>query len=199
MWNMTGKKIRRSSRSPHPEVQTAAAHELSIVGEILANPRLAAELSAAKAISDAHYVLETACSHSEFNQHQMAGVLGVTDGRVSQILNDSEADLKVSTLARYLSVCGFGLALHAVPVNGDWRTVITSDVPTRRVARFHIDASSPSFKGAYRSTWTAWKSGSESLERPMKDVGVFIHIAPEDIVDAEIVESEDGWRNIAVG
>ena len=80
--------------------------------------RVAPELEAAAVIDDAHHLLRIAYKNAEtnhgINQELIAEYLGVTPGRVSQIIN-GEDDLRLSTLARYLRALGTYLGLSLYP------------------------------------------------------------------------------------
>ena len=57
-----------------------------------------------------------AVARSDLRQADVATRLGVSRGRVSQVLAEA-GDPSVSTLARYLRVLGYQLKLEAVPID----------------------------------------------------------------------------------
>jgi hypothetical protein len=74
------------------------------------------ESAAFRARWDAFELVHKAASaRKDLRQTDVAARLGVTKGRVSQVLA-GPGDPSVSTLARYLRVCGYELKLEAVPV-----------------------------------------------------------------------------------
>lgn len=70
------------------------------------------ERSAAHAENDALMILNQAFHQNPRSQKEIAQALGVTEGRVSQVLNGN-GNLRISTVARYLSAMGFVLRIEA--------------------------------------------------------------------------------------
>jgi transcriptional regulator with XRE-family HTH domain len=60
-------------------------------------------------------LLHSAKIRSGHSSKQIADQLGITEGRVSQILNGS-GNLHVATVARFLAACGFELSVKTVPL-----------------------------------------------------------------------------------
>ncbi|SDG88252.1 MULTISPECIES: helix-turn-helix domain-containing protein [Microbacterium] len=94
---------------------TAIDRKRTVLDVENATPASAQELSAARAEIRAEILLGEAFRVSGKSQRQLADDLGVTEGRVSQILSGG-ASLKVSTLARYLRALGFQLEVAAEPL-----------------------------------------------------------------------------------
>lgn len=84
------------------------------------------EMSAARAEVRVSNLLRKAFRLTRKSQRQLAEKLGVTEGRVSQVLN-SDGNLRITTIARYLRVMGYELQLEAVPAE--------EGVPDLRVVR----------------------------------------------------------------
>ncbi|MFZ1382625.1 MAG: helix-turn-helix transcriptional regulator [Scrofimicrobium sp.] len=83
------------------------------VGEVLADSKAGPrERSAARATIRAVSLLQEALSASGRTQHELAKELGVSDGRVSQVLK-GDGNIYVTTLARYLRAMGYELDLAA--------------------------------------------------------------------------------------
>lgn len=72
------------------------------------------EDAAASAQNEVAILLDEAASASGMSQQEVADFLGVTAGRVSQVMN-SEGNLQVTTLARYLAAMGFMIRIEADP------------------------------------------------------------------------------------
>lgn len=72
------------------------------------------EFSAARALQRSHGLIHEALRASEMSQRELAEALEVTEGRVSQVLS-GEADVLVTTVARYLAATGYMLDLTAHP------------------------------------------------------------------------------------
>lgn len=72
-------------------------------------------LAAADLASQVMRLLHQALDASELDQKSLAEKLGVTQGRVSQVLN-SEGNMKIAAVARYLRALGYETKLTASPV-----------------------------------------------------------------------------------
>ena len=84
-------------------------------GEVMNDPlRGPIELAAAQATNRAGGLLHLALQASQLSQQELATRLGVSPGRVSQVLSGDQ-NLYLTTLARYLRAMGYGLGLEAHP------------------------------------------------------------------------------------
>lgn len=72
------------------------------------------EMAAARAEVRVGHLLKKAFRVTGISQKDLAKRLGVTEGRVSQILN-SDGNLRVSTAARYLRAMGYLMQIEAEP------------------------------------------------------------------------------------
>jgi len=83
-----------------------------MVEEMEADRTQAFELAAARGAVEASALLTRAFAESGLTQRELAEQLGVTEGRVSQVLG-AEVNPRVSTVARYLHAMGYRLRLAA--------------------------------------------------------------------------------------
>ena len=72
-------------------------------------------LAAADLAAQVIRILEQALDSSGFDQKALAEKLGVTQGRVSQVLH-GDGNLRVAAVARYLRALGYETHLSATPV-----------------------------------------------------------------------------------
>jgi len=86
--------------------------EMSIIEQEMNTPEGRRELAAARGIADAADLLLESFEASELTQDRLATLLGVTPGRVSQVLH-GDGNVKVATLARFLAAMGYELRLTA--------------------------------------------------------------------------------------
>ena len=73
-------------------------------------------LAAADLAAQVMRILEQALDVSGLDQKTLAGKLGVTQGRVSQVLN-GDGNLRIAAVARYLRALGYNTHLSATPVD----------------------------------------------------------------------------------
>ncbi|CAN1559336.1 Cro/C1-type helix-turn-helix domain [Mycobacteriaceae bacterium] len=73
-------------------------------------------LAAADLAAQVMRILEQALDASGIDQKTLAEKLGVTQGRVSQVLN-GDGNLRVAAVARYLRALGYETHLSATPVD----------------------------------------------------------------------------------
>jgi predicted XRE-type DNA-binding protein len=73
-------------------------------------------LAAADLAAQVMRIIEQALDASGLDQKALAEKLGVTQGRVSQVLN-GDGNLRVAAVARYLRVLGYETHLSATPVD----------------------------------------------------------------------------------
>ena len=83
---------------------------VSMVDEMEHDPAGALELAAARSAVQGSALLSRTFAASGLTQKELAQKVGVTEGRVSQILNEP-VNLRLSTLGRYLQAMGFRLRL----------------------------------------------------------------------------------------
>lgn len=95
---MTGNEMQR-----HPLAELLAEHPDAV----------AREVAAGRAVNKVVGLLAEAIEASGSSQREIADALGVTAGRVSQVLS-GDGNLYISTLARYLSAMGYQLDLSAI-------------------------------------------------------------------------------------
>ncbi|MFF4155050.1 helix-turn-helix domain-containing protein [Streptomyces sp. NPDC001651] len=91
--------------------------EKSLIESYASFPRGAQELSAASLAQSVVSCLEQAKRVSGKSNKELSALLGVSEGAVSQVLN-SDGNIRISTLARYLRALGFEPRLSADPVGG---------------------------------------------------------------------------------
>jgi len=78
----------------------------------MSTPEGRRELAAAAGIADAADLLLECFEAAGLTQERLAQLLGLTPGRVSQVLH-GDGNVKVATLARFLSAMGWELQLRA--------------------------------------------------------------------------------------
>jgi transcriptional regulator with XRE-family HTH domain len=86
--------------------------EMSLIEREMSTPEGRRELAAAAGIADAADLLLECFEASGLTQERLAQLLGLTPGRVSQVLH-GDGNVKVATLARFLSAMGRELQLGA--------------------------------------------------------------------------------------
>lgn len=86
----------------------------TLVEQMDDEPQHNLELAAARAEVRVIHLLQRAFEGSELSQKDLAQRVGVTEGRVSQVLN-SEGNLRVTTIARYLRALGYRFEMNAEP------------------------------------------------------------------------------------
>lgn len=86
----------------------------TLVEQIDEEPQHNLELAAARSEIRVVHLLQRAFEGSELSQKDLAQRIGVTEGRVSQVLN-SEGNLRVTTIARYLRALGYRFEMNAEP------------------------------------------------------------------------------------
>ncbi len=94
--------------------QEAGQRPASLIEVEDADPLRNLELAAARAEVRVLHLLRTAFERSSLSQKELAEHVGVTEGRVSQVLN-SEGNLKITTIARFLRALGYKFELDATP------------------------------------------------------------------------------------
>ncbi|MCL2783406.1 MAG: helix-turn-helix domain-containing protein [Propionibacteriaceae bacterium] len=85
---------------------------LSMVQQAEADPVEALELAAATGAVEGSALLLRVFNQTGITQKELATRVGVSEGRVSQVLSGQE-NLRISTLARYLHAMGYRLHLSA--------------------------------------------------------------------------------------
>lgn len=102
---------RTPRRSP---AQKTPDTRVSMYDERAATPEGRASLAAAEAALKVQALIERAFSNSSLSSREIATVLGVSEGRVSQ-LRHGDGNVRVSTLARLMFAVGLELSLSAEP------------------------------------------------------------------------------------
>lgn len=93
--------------------------KLSLADRRRSTPEGRMGMAAARlAISTARMLNAAFSARSDIDQKALAGLVGVTEGRVSQVLH-GDGNVHVATLARYMSALGYELELVAKPVTTD--------------------------------------------------------------------------------
>jgi len=82
------------------------------------SPADALELAAARSAVEGSALLARAFAATGLSQKELAQRVGVTEGRVSQILGQS-VNLRLSTIGRYLRAMGYRLSLSAMDTDGN--------------------------------------------------------------------------------
>jgi DNA-binding phage protein len=88
------------------------AHRKSIVEEMEEDPRDSLELAAAGLAVDVTALLDRVLEASGMTARALAERLGITEGRVSQVLN-GDGNVYVSTLGRFIRAMGYRPVLAA--------------------------------------------------------------------------------------
>ncbi|MDG4667992.1 helix-turn-helix transcriptional regulator [Mycobacterium sp. 236(2023)] len=104
-------------------------HERTLIEEIEATDAGAQGLAAADLAGQANRVLQAALDASELDQKDLAAKLGVSPGRVSQVVN-SDGNLRIAAFARYLRALGYEATITARPVESG-----LPELQTRRAPR----------------------------------------------------------------
>ncbi|MCB9441224.1 MAG: helix-turn-helix transcriptional regulator [Mycolicibacterium sp.] len=104
--------------------------EKSFIEEIEATNAGAQGMAAADLAAQVARLLDAAFESSDLDQTALAEKLGVTQSRVSQVLN-SDGNLRIATIARWLRALGYEAAITATPVGGDVSRSEPEPRPTR--------------------------------------------------------------------
>lgn len=103
--------------------------EQGLIGAYAATDEGAQGMAAADLAAQVVRLLDAAIGASPLDQRSLAKKIGVTEGRVSQVLN-SDGNLRIAALARYMRALGYELELTAKPVD-EGLPAIPAKVPTR--------------------------------------------------------------------
>jgi predicted XRE-type DNA-binding protein len=103
-------------------------HDPTLVDDEEATDAGAQGLAAADLAAQVMRLLQQALDASQLDQKALSEKLGVTQGRVSQVLN-GDGNMKVAAVARYLRALGYEVQLAATPVAAGLPTL---PYPTRR-------------------------------------------------------------------
>jgi DNA-binding phage protein len=93
----------------------SSADEPSLIERVEAIPDGAREMAAARLAVNIEALLEKALHESGMSQSDLACALGVSEGRVSQILN-SDGNLRVATIGKVFRALGFQPRLELDPI-----------------------------------------------------------------------------------
>jgi transcriptional regulator with XRE-family HTH domain len=93
------------------------SHEKSLYAEEMSTPAGRRSLVAARAAAQVMNLLELAKAQSGMAQKDLAEALGVTEGRVSQVMT-GDGNVHVATMARFLDAMGVKLTLSATTNEG---------------------------------------------------------------------------------
>ncbi|SHT65179.1 Fis family transcriptional regulator [Mycobacteroides abscessus subsp. abscessus] len=88
----------------------------TLIDEEAATDSGAQGLAAADLAGQTMRLLHQALDASDLDQKALAEKLGVTQGRVSQVLN-GDGNVRIAALARYLRALGYETRLSAIPVD----------------------------------------------------------------------------------
>ncbi|MGA5220197.1 helix-turn-helix domain-containing protein [Streptomyces cinereoruber] len=100
----------------------------SVIEEYESFPRGAQELAAARLAQSAARALRDGLKASGKSAREVADLLGLTEGAVSQVLN-SDGNVRIATLARYLRAMGYRASVEISPASESSPPVPT---PVRR-------------------------------------------------------------------
>jgi transcriptional regulator with XRE-family HTH domain len=89
--------------------------EKSLVEKYESTPAGAQGLAAANLAGQVVRLIHAALDASGLEQKDLAEMIGVTEGRVSQVVN-SDGNLRIAALARYMRALGYELTISAKPV-----------------------------------------------------------------------------------
>lgn len=109
----------------------------TLIDEEQATDAGAQGLAAADLSGQVVRLLHQALDASDLDQKDLAAKLGVTQGRVSQVLN-GDGNMKVAAVARYLRALGYETQLTASPIIPGLPALPRE--PRRRAAREHQSA-----------------------------------------------------------
>ncbi len=104
-----------------------------LVDQYDADPAERLGMAAAHAAVEAVALMNRALASSGGTQRELAARLGVSEGRVSQVLN-GDGNVRVSTLARFLRAAGHQLRLEATPVDDPGLPLPVADTALDRLA-----------------------------------------------------------------
>lgn len=92
------------------------SNEKSLIDQYQSFPRGAQELSAARLAQSVARALDSSLSASGKTAREIAKLLGVTEGAVSQVLN-AEGNVRIATLGRYLRAMGYQARIEVTPID----------------------------------------------------------------------------------
>ena len=92
--------------------------EKSLFDEYQETDEGAQQLAAADLASQVVNLINTALHASPLDQRALAAKLGVSEGRVSQVVN-GDGNLRIAAAARYLRALGYNVTISAHPVEPD--------------------------------------------------------------------------------
>lgn len=90
--------------------------EKSLIDEVEATDAGAQGLAAARLAGQVNRLLHRALEESDLEQKDLAEKLGVTQGRVSQVMN-GDGNVRIAALARYLRALGYEAEITVKPVD----------------------------------------------------------------------------------
>ncbi len=105
--------------------------EETLIDQYESFPRGAQELSAARLAQSVQRALDGCLAASGKSAREIAKLLGVTEGAVSQVLN-AEGNVRIATLGRYLRAMGYEARIEVTPVDSAARPIAQ---PRRRQRR----------------------------------------------------------------
>jgi hypothetical protein len=123
-----------------------AKRRQSLVAERESTTEGRVAMAGARAAVQTVTLLNQALETSGRNQSELAALLGVTGGRVSQVVN-GDGNLRVSTIARFLRAAGYRLKLTAEPADAGVAP-LAQPAPRRPSSR----PAAPRFAAVYTAT-----------------------------------------------
>lgn len=111
--------------------------ESSLIEEVEATDAGAQGLAAADLAGQVSRLINAALCESNLDQKDLAEKVGVTPGRVSQVVN-SDGNLRIAAVARYMRAMGYELTITATPVRQG-----LPELPKKRAPRRGVDARRP--------------------------------------------------------
>lgn len=89
--------------------------EMSIIEQYESTPVGAQGLAAAGSAAQVARLLEQALAASPLDQRALSSELGVSESRVSQVMN-GDGNLRIAAIGRYMRALGYKLELSAIPL-----------------------------------------------------------------------------------
>ncbi|MDB5336962.1 MAG: transcriptional regulator, Fis family [Planctomycetaceae bacterium] len=131
---------RRGARESRRAVSRRSGE--SEMDRLEADPKLSVELAAATLTARIDALVSAAVrARPDISRADLAARIGVSEGRVSQVLSGVESP-KIVTLARYLRALGYELAISLIPVDQSAPSVISASRMFRRIANVsHVELS----------------------------------------------------------
>jgi len=158
-------------------------------------------LAAASLATQVASLLERAKERSGVNGQKLAERLGLSEGRVSQVLN-GDGNVRIATLARFLYACGYELDLVARPVRKGLPELDSTSA--RRPRESRVDVTYHVFEQVYVTSagvTSHLNSVPSGLDRPVP-MGGPVCVSDGEPSDAERTSASISiwnWQSLAAG